>query len=61
MVSENPRMAKTSNVRKIADFATAALNGLFAALTFGLLFVAVFKKEWIVAFLAAMESLVKTL
>lgn len=54
-------MAKTSNVRKIADFATAALNGLFAALTFGLLFVAVFKKEWIVAFLAAMESLVKTL
>lgn len=47
-------------LKKLASALAAFLNGLFMAITFGLLIVVLFKKEWIVEFLSYMETLVNS-
>lgn len=48
-------------LRKIVSALSAFLNFLFMAVTFGLLFVVLFKREWLEQFLAFMETLVHSL
>jgi membrane protein DedA with SNARE-associated domain len=48
-------------LKKLVSFASAALNAIFMAITFGLLFVVLFKKEWVAQFLAFIEALVLSL
>ena len=47
-------------LKKIASAVTVLLNGLFMVVTFGLLFIVLFKKDWIVQFLAYVEVLVNS-
>ena len=47
-------------LKKLASATAAILNGLFMAITFGLLFIVLFKKDWIAQFLAYMEVLVNS-
>lgn len=46
---------------KLASAFSAFLRGLFMAITFGLLFIVVFKKEWVAEFLTIMEGVVNSL
>lgn len=47
-------------LKKLTSALAAFLNGLFMAITFGLLFIVLFKKEWIAQFLSYMEMLVNS-
>lgn len=54
-------MPKHPILKRISEWLVSALNAFFSILVFGLLFVAVFKKEWVKAAIAYVEVAVNGL